>query len=123
MRKTPIVSTSILLGFVLGLLLLPSVATAQVKGPAPYVSEMRASCAEEMRKDPVIRAECKAQWTSELREQDFRQVTKDNKHVVMAYAVIWIIVMLFVVSLWLKQRKLTAEIARLEEELKKAVAE
>ncbi len=113
----------LLLGIFLSLLAWPTIGHAQVKGPAPYESAMRVECADEMRKDPVIRAECKAQWTDELREQDFRQITKDNKHVVMAYAAIWIIVMLFVVALWMRQRKLTAEIARLEDELKKAVAE
>lgn len=113
----------VVLGVFLSLVAWPMVGFAQVKGPAPYESPMRNECAAEMRKDPAIRAECKAQWTDELREQDYRQITKDNKHVVMAYAAIWIIMMIFVVALWMRQRKLSAEITRLEDELKKAAAE
>lgn len=113
----------VVLGVFLSLVVWPTLGQAQVKGPAPYESPMRAQCADEMRKDPAIRADCKAQWTTELREQDYRQMTKDNKHVVMAYAAIWILMMIFVVALWMRQRKLTAEISRLEDELKKAAAE
>jgi hypothetical protein len=41
----------------------------------------------------------------------------------MAYGALWGIVAIFVVGMWLRQRKLNAQILRLEAELKKAAAE
>jgi cell division protein FtsB len=41
----------------------------------------------------------------------------------MAYAALWAIVAIFVVGMWLRQRKLSEQILQLEAELKKAAAE
>lgn len=112
-----------LLLIAIGLLVLPGFAQAQVKGPGPYVSEIRAQCVEEMAKDAQIRVACMTQYSDEYHEQDAKQATKNKSHVVMAYGALWAIVTIFVVGMWLRQRKLSAEIARLEQELEKAVAE
>jgi hypothetical protein len=120
--KTRVAPRALLL-VVVALLLVPGISTAQVKGPAPYVSEMRQQCIAEMAKDKDIQTACKAQYSDEYHEADAKQVAKNHKHVVMAYAALWAIVTIFVVAMWLRQRKLTEEIARLEEELKKAAAE
>ena len=105
------------------LLLAPLVATAQVKSAGPYVSEMRDQCIAELAKDAEIRVACMTQYSDEFHAQDAKQVTKNNKHVVMAYAALWGIVAIFVVAMWLRQRKLGAQIIELEAQLKKAAAE
>lgn len=98
-------------------------AMAQVKTPPPTVSKNRDLCIAEMKKDREIQVACKTQYSNEYHDQDVRQATKNRKHVIMAYGALWGIVTVFVVGLWLRQRKLSAEIDRLEAELKKAVAE
>lgn len=103
--------------------LAPLVASAQVKSPGPYVSEMRDACIAELAKDAEIRVACMTQYTDEFHAQDARQVTKNNKHVVMAYAALWAVVAIFVVGMWVRQRKLSEQIIKLEAELKKAAAE
>lgn len=107
----------------LGLFFAPQSARAQVQSPGPYVSEVRDQCIEEMAKDAQIRVACMSQYSDEYHEQDARQATKNKQFVVAAYAALWAIVAIFVVILWLRQRKLSAEITRLETELKKAASE
>lgn len=107
----------------LGLIYAPQSARAQVKSPGPYVSEVRDQCIEEMAKDAQIRVACMSQYSNEYHEQDARQATKNKKFVVAAYAAIWAILAIFVVMMWLRQRKLSAEITRLAAELKKAASE
>jgi hypothetical protein len=41
----------------------------------------------------------------------------------MSYAALWMLSVAFLVLLWLRQQRLSAEIARLESDLKKAAAE
>lgn len=98
-------------------------ASAQVKGPAPYASEMREQCIAEMQKDARILAACEESHSSKYQVQDAKRAVKDKQFVVAAYAAIWAILAIFVVIMWLRQRKLSIEITRLEAELKKAAAE
>ena len=118
--RTTILALLLLFG---GLALAPQLAWAQAKAAAPTVSEHRDLCIKEMAKDAEIRVACMSTYSDEYHAQDSRQATKNNKHVVMAYAAIWGIVALFLVGMWLRQRKLTEQIAQLEAELKKAAAE
>jgi hypothetical protein len=101
----------------------PIVASAQVSDPKPYETPLphRAICKAELEKDANLRAFCKAEWTAELHDQDAKNALTNKKHVVMAYAAIWIIMMIFVVMMWLRQGKLKAEIDRLEKDLAKAL--
>ena len=113
-----------LLGFlILGSLAWPGAAQAQVSSPGPYVSEMRDTCIAEMKKDAKIQVACMTEYSNEFHEQDARQATANKTHVIWAYGVLWGIVTVFVILLWLRQRKLSSEIARLEAELAKAAAE
>jgi hypothetical protein len=118
-RKT----VSSLLILMVALTCAPIVVFAQVKSPGPYVSDMRDACITELAKDAEIRVACMTQYSDEFHAQDASQVTKNNKHVVMAYAALWAIVAIFVVGMWVRQRKLTEQIIKLEAELKKAAAE
>jgi hypothetical protein len=119
-QRTTVFSLLILM---VSLALAPLMASAQVKSPGPYVSEMRDQCIAELAKDAEIRVACMTQYSDEYHAQDAKQATKNNKHVVMAYGALWGIVAIFVVGMWLRQRKLSGQILQLEAELKKAAAE
>jgi hypothetical protein len=119
-QRTTVLSLLVLL---VGLAAMPLVAQAQVSSPAPYVSDMRDTCIAELAKDAEIKVACMTQYSDEFHAQDAKRVTRNNKHVVMAYGALWGIVAIFVVGMWLRQRKLNAQILRLEAELKKAAAE
>ncbi len=84
-------------------------------------------CESEFRKDKVWQAQWKSVMKKDLKpevhETEARRISTNNKHVVMAYAGLWIIVVGFLVMMFLRQGKLQNEIARLESELKKAVDE
>ena len=107
----------------LALGVVPTTASAQVKGPAPKASPIRAECIAEMEKDAYILAACEERHTSKFRVEDAERAVKDNQFVVAAYAAIWAILAIFVVIMWLRQRKLSLEITRLQTEIKKAAAE
>lgn len=85
------------------------------------------NCEEEFRKD----AKWRAQWKSvikkdlkpEVHETESKRITTNNKHVIMMYAGLWIIVVGFFLMMFLRQSKLTAEIERLRADLKRAVDE
>ena len=113
----------VLFGVVLVLAAAPTTASAQVKGPAPYASEIRKQCIAEMEKDARILAACEESHSSKYQVQDAKRAVKDKQFVVAAYAAIWAILAIFVVVMWLRQRKLSLEITRLETELKKVAAE
>ena len=70
-------------------------------------------------------------WFADLSDRMNRQVhadashyaTRNNRHVIYAYAVFWLFTAAFVVVLWRRQRVLKAELDRLEGELARAVKE
>jgi len=80
-------------------------------------------CEDEFRKDKVWQAQWKSVLKKDLKpevhETESRRFATNNKHVVMAYVAIWLIVVGLFVMMWLRQSKLMEEISRLESELKK----
>lgn len=112
----------LILSFVLLLVAtLAAPAAAQVTGDGPYQSPMRDQCTAELEKDAGWRAELVQDLRAVVHEQDAALMLRNKQHVVAAYAVIWGLAVVFVVFVWLRQRKLAAEIERLERELEKAV--
>ncbi|WP_428263766.1 hypothetical protein [Haliangium sp.] len=95
-------------------------AVAEGAGAEPYHSAMRPQCEDELIKDATWRAELKQQLTPEIHQEDANQMLTNRYHVVMAYALLWIVMLGFVVFMWVRQRGLSAEIARLERELAEA---
>jgi predicted secreted protein len=97
----------------------------------PNTAELAAARAEALRQqcesalvaDAQWRAELKQRLAAEVHQEDARAMLTNRKHVVMAYAALWILVTLFVVFMWMKQRDLRAEIARLEGEIRAATKE
>lgn len=86
----------------------------------PYESERRQECEKELARDGAWWLNLQARLRTQIHEQTSREVTTNNRHVVMAYAAIWLIAVAFVVMLWRKQQALRAEIERLSRELSKA---
>ncbi len=117
-----------LLAFVasVALVALAGSAGAQPAEPAadgPYTSAMRAQCEAELAKDKRWSAELSDSLRPSVHQADTNLMMTNKKHVVMAYAALWVCAVVFVVLLWLRQQKLSAEIARLEADLKKAAAQ
>jgi hypothetical protein len=121
-------ATVLVFAVVLGALALAAAvgpAHAQQGGPPPraYESPMRDQCEEELAKDPRWMAELKRSIRPEVHEEEARLMLVNRKHVVMAYAALWILTALFLGFMWLRQQRLTGEIARLEKELARAIAD
>lgn len=92
-------------------------------GGEPYRSQMRSQCEDELEKDADWRADMKLRIAPEVHAEDAQQMLTNRRHVVMAYASLWVLVAGFVVFMWLRQRGLQAEIARLEREIAQAAKE
>jgi hypothetical protein len=102
-------------------LLAPIGAAAQ---PAkPYQSPIRDKCDAELAKDLGWKAELRNEMRPEVHQEDANIIVKNKKHVVMAYAALWGLTVLFVVLLWLRQRRLLAEMDRLAQQIAKAAGE
>lgn len=110
---------------VLGLTSISTAAVAQSgpEGEKPYRSPMKEQCNAELAKDAQWWAEIKNDVRAEVHSEDAAQMLTNKKHVVAAYAVLWGLVVLFVVFMWIRQRRLTVEIGRLEDELRRAIEE
>ena len=89
----------------------------------PYRSEMREQCEAELARDKLWSAELQESVRPAVHEADAAVMLKNKKHVVMAYGALWVLTVAFLVMLWLRQRKLLAEIGRLEAKVAKAAAE
>ena len=98
-------------------------SAAAPQPPAPYHSPMRPQCEQELGKDKAWQAELRDSVRAEVHEQDAAITMANKKHVVMAYGALWGLTVVFLVLLWLRQRRLTGEIAALEDQIKKAAAE
>jgi CcmD family protein len=92
---------------------------AQTPGE-PYRSAMRSQCEDELARDADWRADVKLRLAPEVHAEDAQQMLTNRRHVVMAYAVLWVLVAGFVVFMWMRQRGLQAEIARLGREIEQA---
>lgn len=98
-------------------------AVAQTKKAPPYQSPMRGQCEAELEKDRVWQAELKAELRGKVHDEEQTKMIKDRKHVVAAYAALWILAAVFIVVLFLRQRSLSQAVATLEADLEKALAE
>jgi CcmD family protein len=92
-------------------------------GGEPYRSAMRSQCEDEIEKDADWRADIKLRIAPEVHAEDAQQMLTNRRHVVMAYAALWVLVAGFVVFMWMRQRGLQAEIERLEREIAQAAKE
>ena len=88
---------------------------------------MKITCEDEIAKDKVwlndLKARLSAQINRNVHLDAAHYATQNNKHVVAAYAVFWVLTAGFVLLMWRRQRALAAELARLERELARALKE
>lgn len=98
-----------------------TVASAQpaapAQPPAPYSSPMRAQCSEEIEKDAGWRADITARFEQLAHVKAADSIKRNERHVFIAYAVIWVLVAGLVGVMWMRQLKLNDEIRRLRGEL------
>lgn len=92
-----------------------------------YTSSMRAQCTEEMKRDASFMAQLRSHFDERLSYEFQRQnagaFTTNKKHVIMAYAAFMMLLVGFLVGMFLRQRKLVAEIERLREDVKRSASE
>jgi hypothetical protein len=103
------------------LLALAAPALAQQPAGQEYHSPIRATWRDEVRKDPGLKADIEGALREAVHRDETATFTRNNRHVVIAYAAIWVLTIGFIGLLWLRQGKLKDEIARLQRELGKAI--
>ena len=95
--------------------------------PGPNAAARKA-CTDAMNADPTFEkmvvdvadqkaAERRLQADQEQHQKAASAVEKNEKHVIMAYAAMWIIAAAFVMFLWMRQQALRNEIAQLRSDL------
>jgi hypothetical protein len=95
---------------------------------------VRKNCVDAMNADKtfavdiVKKADAVAQQTRDdatvaAHQTAANEIAVNQRHVILAYAAMWIIAALFVIFLWRRQRGLVAEIAQLRADLTRATAE
>ena len=97
---------------------------AGAPAPPPPASEARACCTKAMNEDANFAKEIVAtadrgidQRTIDAHNMAAAQIAENERHVVYAYAAMWILAALFVGFLWYRQQMLKAELAALRREL------
>lgn len=73
------------------------------------------------KKDFTLRERMADTLRPEIHKVDSNRMLRNKKHVVYAYAALWVLTALFVLFMFIKQRNLTAEIEQLRSELEEAV--
>lgn len=96
---------------------------AQAWAAEPYRSTMREQCESELAKDKGWSAELRNDCRAEVHQEDANVLMRNKQHVVMAYAALWGLTVVFLVLLWMRQRRLLGEIERLGKQIEKAAAE
>lgn len=117
-------------------LAMPAVAAADDAPVAPAVpaDTARKACTDAMNADPKFAAsivQIADEKAAAKRDKDtidahndaYVHIQKNEKHVIYAYAAMWIVAALFVLFLWRRQQVLTAEIASLRRDLEAAAAD
>ena len=108
--------------------------TADPAAPAPSAGDARKACSAAMNADPAFAAEIvkvaderaalKRDADTVAAHVDANQkIQRNERHVIYAYAAMWIIAALFVVFMWWRQQGLKAELAQLRRDLDAATKE
>jgi hypothetical protein len=102
--------------------------------PVPPPAEARKLCVQAMNADKGFAAEIVKvadERAAQQRDADtlaahagaYAHIQKNERHVIYAYAAMWIVAALFVIFLWRRQQVLKAEIAGLRRDLEAATEE
>jgi hypothetical protein len=97
---------------------------------SPEVAALRKTCVDAMNADPDFAKSIVAtadkqidQRTLEAHQKAAEQIAENELHVILAYAVMWVLAALFVVFLWRRQQVLKAELVQLRRDLDAAAKE
>lgn len=104
---------------------IPAVALAQ-PAPTQNAAELRATCAAAMNADPSFEEQIikvANEKTYETHRHAADDVARNERHVIFAYAAMWVVAAGFVIFLWRRQQALNREIASLKRELADALEE
>jgi|GEM_PF-5114234 len=100
---------------------------AQATDPYRAPEALKAQCNAEIAKDKLwegtIRANVRRTYEDEWQTENASRLAKDNKFVVWAYAILWVILAGLVAFVFTRQRRLVSEIDRLRGEVEAAAAE
>jgi hypothetical protein len=114
----------------------PAPATPPAMPPATTplgAADLRKTCTDAMNADPtfadaVVTAANKAAAEERIRQAMAEHadaayhIAKNERHVILAYAAMWVVAAAFVIFLWRRQRGLREELARLRHDLDAATA-
>jgi hypothetical protein len=87
---------------------------------------MHAICAKALNADPKLAAAVVDAVNEDTKQQHLdaaEHIAKNERHVIGAYAAMWLVSAVFLIFLWLRQRALRTEIERLRGDLAAAVAD
>ncbi|HEY5924483.1 MAG TPA: hypothetical protein VIV11_22550 [Kofleriaceae bacterium] len=92
--------------------------------PPPAPNDARAACSAAMNADPAFAKSIIATVDAksdakilEMHQQAAGQVAENQRHVIYAYAAMWILAAGFVAFMWWRQQALKAELAQLRRDL------
>ena len=92
--------------------------------PAQDPAVLRKTCVDALNTNPDLAKQIAAtfdrridQETINAHEEAAKRIQRNESHVYLAYAAMWVIAALFVGFLWFRQQALKAEIARLRRDL------
>jgi hypothetical protein len=102
--------------------------------PPPSPADLRQTCVDAMNADPSFAASIveiadkkqnkqREDITLKTHEDAAEHVAKNERHVILAYAAMWVVAALFVLFLWRRQQGLKIEILRLQKDLAAATKE
>ncbi len=107
---------------VIAFALVPQLAAAQAPA-APTTEQLRKTCADAMNADPAF-ADTIVTTINEQTAKQHRDaaaaIAKNEKHVLLAYAAMWLVAAAFLMFMWRRQQGLKTEIAQLKRDLEAA---
>ncbi len=96
---------------------------APAPAPAPSAADLRKICADALNADPTFAmsiAETVNADTVKQHRNAANAIAKNEKHVFMAYAAMWVLAAGFLFFMWRRQQGLKKEIAQLKRDLEAA---
>jgi hypothetical protein len=116
--------------WILGVAATASAQNADAPAPPAANADARKACVDAMNADPSFAKSIVAtvdkqidQRTIDSHNMAAAQIAENERHVIYAYAAMWILAALFVGFLWYRQQMLKAELAALRRELDAATKE
>jgi len=94
--------------------------------PAFAFADARQSCVDAMNADPAFAQDIVKtinEKTAYKHAHAADEIALNERHVIFAYAAMWVVAALFVIFLWRRQQALRAELARLQKDLDAAIKE